>query len=68
MVQNGLFAALLGEDGHGNIRGSFRTRNDNINLSEMAAMLGGGGHKKASGFSIPGYLKKEVVWKIEESV
>ncbi len=67
MAQDNLFAALLGEDGSGNIRGSFRTKNDDIDLSELAAAFGGGGHKKASGFCIPGKLKKEIVWKIDPS-
>lgn len=65
MVHGNLFAALLAEDGCGNIRGSMRTRKNNIDLSEIAAAFGGGGHKKASGFSIQGSLKKEIVWKIE---
>ncbi len=65
MAKDNLFAALLAEDNSGNIRGSLRARNDDIDLSEIAAAFGGGGHKKASGFCIPGRLKKETVWKIE---
>lgn len=64
-IKDSLFAALLVEDETGNIRGSFRTKNNDINVSELASFLGGGGHKKASGFCIPGRLKKEVVWKVE---
>lgn len=64
-VKDAEFATLLVEDGKGNIRGSFRTRKNEINLSEMAGMFGGGGHKKASGFTIPGELKKETVWSIK---
>lgn len=63
-VKDAEFATLLVEDGKGNIRGSFRTRRNEINLSEMAGMFGGGGHKKASGFTIPGELKKETIWSI----
>lgn len=65
-VKDARFAALLVEDGNGNIRGSFRTRKNDINLSEMAGMFGGGGHKKASGFTLPGELRKETVWSIKE--
>jgi nanoRNase/pAp phosphatase (c-di-AMP/oligoRNAs hydrolase) len=28
-------------------------------------MFGGGGHKKASGFNLPGILRKETVWTVE---
>lgn len=32
------------------VKGSFRTRKDNVDLNILAQKLGGGGHKKASGF------------------
>ncbi len=59
------FTTMLLEDEKGNIRGSFRTKKDDHNLSEIAALFGGGGHPKASGFTIKGRLKKEVVWSIK---
>lgn len=59
MVKGNDFAALLTEDGKGNIKGSFRTRKNDINLSEIASNFGGGGHKKASGFTMKGQLEKE---------
>lgn len=58
------FCVLLAEDGKGNIKGSFRTRRDDIDLSALAGNFGGGGHKKAAGFSIPGSIQKETTWKI----
>jgi phosphoesterase RecJ-like protein len=58
------FAALLSDEGDGNIRGSLRTRKDNINVSSIAKNLGGGGHIKASGFKIKGQLIKEIRWII----
>ena len=58
------FSVLLAEDGKGNIKGSFRTRRDDIDLSALAANFNGGGHKKAAGFSIPGTIQKEIMWKI----
>lgn len=64
-VKDAEFATLLVEDEKGNVRGSFRTRKNDINLSEMAEMFGGGGHKKASGFNLPGVLRKETVWTVE---
>ncbi len=66
-VKDAEFATLLVEDGNGNVRGSFRTRKNNINLSEMAGMFGGGGHKKASGFTLEGGLRKETVWTVKKA-
>lgn len=58
------YCVLVAEDGKGNIKGSFRTRNDDIDLSALAANFQGGGHRKAAGFSMPGHIHKEMVWKI----
>lgn len=59
MVPEGRFAVLINEDKNGNVKGSFRTRSEGVDLSRIAAVFGGGGHPKASGFSIPGRLKEE---------
>ncbi len=64
-VPNSKFCILLAEDQRGNIKGSFRTQDDMIDLSKIAGIFGGGGHKKAAGFTIPGKLEQEVVWKIK---
>ena len=64
MVPGSKFTVLINEDRKGNIKGSFRTRNDNVDLSKIAASFGGGGHPKASGFSMPGKLTTEVNYKI----
>jgi bifunctional oligoribonuclease and PAP phosphatase NrnA len=58
------FSMLLAEDKHGNIKGSLRTQNDDVDLSEIAQLFGGGGHKKAAGFTIPGKLKEKTIWEI----
>jgi phosphoesterase RecJ-like protein len=56
---------LLYETQDGKIKGSLRTESDEINLSKVAAIFGGGGHKKASGFSISGKLKhSNGLWQI----
>lgn len=55
-VPDGDFSCLLHEDRKGTIKGSLRTRVENIDLSQVAGVFGGGGHKKASGFSVPGRL------------
>lgn len=61
------YTVLLHEDEKGNVKGSFRTRKENVDLEEIASKFGGGGHKKAAGFTVPGRLEKEVRWKIVPS-
>lgn len=55
-IIEGRFTALLVEDGHGAIKGSFRTRDSRIDLSKLTALFGGGGHRKAAGFLMDGIL------------
>lgn len=47
---------VLREEMAGFVRGSLRTSSENLDVSRLAKFLGGGGHKKAAGFSIPGRL------------
>lgn len=47
---------LLKEKEGGIIKGSFRARRDDIDVSALAQRWGGGGHKKAAGFTIKGRL------------
>lgn len=63
-VPESKFSLLLAEDGKGNIKGSLRTQSDEVDLSRLAGLFGGGGHKKASGFTLPGHLVPEITWKI----
>lgn len=51
------FAMLLSQMQDGVVRGSIRS-NDSFryNVNKLARILGGGGHNKASGFSVPGRL------------
>ncbi|MEI6596869.1 MAG: bifunctional oligoribonuclease/PAP phosphatase NrnA [bacterium] len=56
---------LLRELPDGRIKGSLRTSNPNIDISKLARVLGGGGHAKASGFTVEGKIKEtEKGWKI----
>lgn len=55
-VPDGDFCCLLYEERDQIIKGSFRSRVDDIDLSKLAGIFGGGGHKKAAGFSFPGRL------------
>lgn len=58
------YTCLLNEDRSGNVKGSFRTQRDDVDVAELASQFGGGGHKKAAGFTMPGRIHEEVHWKI----
>lgn len=64
MVKNNDYTVLINQDDLGVIKGSIRTSKNDVNVSEIAQTLGGGGHKKASGFTLPGNITKEFVWKV----
>jgi phosphoesterase RecJ-like protein len=58
-------AMLLAEQNDGQIKGSLRTEADNVDVSKIAQIFGGGGHKKASGFLIHGKIFKDrSKWRI----
>lgn len=60
-------ALLLREEGD-MVKGSLRTVADEVDLIKIASLFGGGGHKKAAGFSVPGRLAKTATgWKIIEN-
>jgi len=62
---NGVSVALLLREENDRVKGSLRTNEDNLDLTKIAGMFGGGGHKKAAGFSIPGKLARtNNGWKI----
>jgi phosphoesterase RecJ-like protein len=57
--------ALLLREENGRVKGSLRTNYDEVNVAKIAQNWGGGGHKKASGFSLPGRLARtEKGWKV----
>ena len=56
ILNEGKVILILKEDNNNIIRGSLRT-NTNIDLAKLAQMFGGGGHRKASGFILPGRLE-----------
>jgi len=56
---------FLREEELGKIRGSLRTKNSAVDVSRLAAYLGGGGHPRAAAFRLPGnIIKTETGWKI----
>lgn len=63
-VPDSRYCVLLAEDDKGIVKGSLRTRRNDINLSEVASQWGGGGHPKASGFGISGKLVPVLHWKV----
>lgn len=66
-VPDSKFCILLTEDKSGNVKASLRTQRDDIDLSELTASFGGGGHKKAAGFTMPGKIEQETGWRISKS-
>lgn len=55
---SGVSVALLLREDNGKIKGSLRANNSGIDVSQLAALFGGGGHKRAAGFSLKGKLKE----------
>jgi bifunctional oligoribonuclease and PAP phosphatase NrnA len=56
---------VLRELPDGTVKGSLRTTNDSVDVSKVAALLGGGGHSKASGFIVKGKIEEtENGWKV----
>lgn len=63
----GVKVALLLREEDGIIKASLRTNDNNVNVSYLASKFGGGGHKKAAGFSITGSLvKTSNGWKVRK--
>ncbi len=62
-LEGAKIALILKETPDGKIKGSFRTTRDDVDVSALAKKLGGGGHKKAAGFTIDGTIK-EIVEKV----
>jgi phosphoesterase RecJ-like protein len=47
---------LIKETPDGKIKGSFRTSSDDVDVAAIAKKMGGGGHKKAAGFTADGTI------------
>lgn len=62
-VPNAKFSLLLTEL-KDKVKGSLRTLRDDIDLTAVAGQLGGGGHKKASGFTVAGKLQLQTRFQI----
>ena len=56
---------FLREEKDRKLKGSLRTSHPDIDISLLAAKLGGGGHPKASGFTVDGRLEEtKMGWKV----
>jgi len=55
-VQDSKVAILFLETPDGTIKASLRGESEKIDVSALARIFGGGGHKKAAGFTVPGRL------------
>ncbi len=61
----GVDVALFLRDEDNQVKGSFRANNSQIDVSKLASLFGGGGHKRAAGFKVKGRLEEtETGWKI----
>jgi phosphoesterase RecJ-like protein len=63
---DGRASLILKELNENSTKGSFRTTRDDTDVSAWAKALGGGGHKKAAGFTVEADIDKtlEMVWKV----
>ncbi|MCX6812025.1 MAG: bifunctional oligoribonuclease/PAP phosphatase NrnA [Candidatus Berkelbacteria bacterium] len=57
-VPDELASLLIYETADGKIKGSLRTESNRIDVSAVAALFAGGGHKKAAGFVVDGRIEK----------
>jgi len=57
---------VLKEQSDGSIKGSLRTTREDVDVAELAKLFGGGGHRKAAGFTIKGRLvERDNRWVVE---
>jgi len=55
-IKSAKMVVLITEDSIGTVKVSLRTRDNNMDVASLARQLGGGGHVKASGISMPGKI------------
>ncbi|MFA5134806.1 MAG: bifunctional oligoribonuclease/PAP phosphatase NrnA [Patescibacteria group bacterium] len=65
-VEHAKAIIVLREKADGTIKGSLRTTQPDVDVSAIAKFFGGGGHKKAAGFTVKGRIvQTNLGWKIE---
>ncbi len=55
---SGVKVALLLREKGGEVKGSLRTSSNKIDVAKIAQNFNGGGHQKAAGFTVKGYLER----------
>ncbi|MCX6809536.1 MAG: bifunctional oligoribonuclease/PAP phosphatase NrnA [Candidatus Berkelbacteria bacterium] len=60
-IPNSKIAILFVETPDGTIKTSLRTERNDIDVSVLARLFGGGGHKKAAGFTLESNLKSKIM-------
>lgn len=65
-LSEGKAALILKELPEGKVKGSFRATRDDMDVSAIAKALGGGGHKKAAGFTVSGSIDEALkkIWEV----
>lgn len=58
-VPNLKFSLLLSETSDGEVKGSLRTQDGQVDVGRLAAFMGGGGHTRAAGFLVPGDIETD---------
>jgi phosphoesterase RecJ-like protein len=64
-VPDSKYSILFTQPKPGKVKGSLRTLNQKLDLTQYAGKMGGGGHKQACGFTVEGDLSFERKWKID---
>ncbi|PLX26254.1 hypothetical protein C0581_04885 [Candidatus Parcubacteria bacterium] len=67
-LNEGKATFVIKEKQDGSVKVSMRTVRDDVDLSKIAQMFGGGGHKKAAGFDVPGPMDiaLDTIWSTLE--
>ncbi|MBI2038030.1 MAG: hypothetical protein HYT15_03855 [Candidatus Magasanikbacteria bacterium] len=59
-LNDATISLFIKETDDGKIKGSFRTTHDTVDVAALAKKLGGGGHKKAAGFTVDGTIESTI--------
>lgn len=64
-VPDSQYSILFTQPKPGKVKGSLRTLHQDLDLTQYAGKMGGGGHKQACGFTVEGELFMQREWKIK---
>ena len=67
-IAEGLVSIIFVEQTNGTVKISWRTQDPNLDVSQVAMMFNGGGHKAAAGADIPGELDDVIKRVLAETV